>query len=740
MAKQCVYCGQPLMEDDARFCHECGRLQIPPTDVAAAPSAIKVRLPPKEFSRADPLPPYSEKSLPGLPPGVTRPAQREQPAQQPSRMPKRPSRLTSQVPPLADEKGGSGERSMPEKPSSAWLEQSQPKPLEELSTMVMPGWREELALLRKEQEQARANSAPPAPAEKPAENTVQEPPALPRRIPGTPLAPRETTASEARTPSPQRDALPEPAQRTPAPPTNTRSMGLPRRPQDTPLPVQKERPRRPPNALTPLPPQEKIPSAESSRPELHAKSWEQEPTLHYPQARLEEQEAGPAPAIEQNPLASVSLGQDDLIENVSEVATVHWQTPISPLPSPPAEEEKRPAVKEERSPLPEVADGQPLSAESGQQTRKESQQPDSQQTGKNEIEVEDLPTVPLAVPEAMKPEPPIKIERTSTPAPKNWGNAQVNEVEDQPTRPMPTAASPASAAPRSPVPPAAPGVPNPFSGPGAGVPPLNAIQASGAVVDPQAARGRPMNPPSQPGQRFDPVSLPPLPQNPPSMPGNTQLGPGTQRAQQRPLSPFPDAPAQRPPALTPWPEAAAAAPEKPRKNRHVGRVLAIVLIVLVVLGAGGFFYVYQTTAAPSIIQPYQAFQNSAFGVSLSYPQGWKANINQAHSVVLFTDSSHTNQVNLSLAPASGQLSDYLNQQNKQWGIISPKTAPAATFAGSSWQQEQGSVTQQGATYTIELYVTQHNTHFYSLAFLAPAKSFAQEQNDFAHVRSTFSFI
>jgi hypothetical protein len=53
-----------------------------------------------------------------------------------------------------------------------------------------------------------------------------------------------------------------------------------------------------------------------------------------------------------------------------------------------------------------------------------------------EDDIEDLPTVPLAVPEAARTEAQIKIERDFTPTPKKRAVPPASDVEDLPTRPM----------------------------------------------------------------------------------------------------------------------------------------------------------------------------------------------------------------------------------------------------------------------------------------------------------------
>lgn len=778
MAKQCIFCGRPLAQDDARFCDDCGRSQVPPSSSTAAPSAIKVKLPPKEFSRADPPSARLENKMPGQSTDVARSSYQEQSVPQSARMPKRPSvRPSAQEPPSARdivEPGESSLSALSRFAASAPAERAQPAPVEEISTMVMPGWREELALLRKEQEQASASSS--VEPEKKAEDVTRRPSSTPQRSPTASFSQREMAGQSSRTREkvssestsadhvPAERARPEEvpsaSRRAPgasfqeqvrqsaqaraqgsAQPELARVQAVPERTRPKEAPPL---PRRPQN--TPGPVLENARPAETSRQEFQAKVREQEATKRYSQARLEKQGPGPAPAVEQNPLASISLDLEkpELVEQIADVETVRWQTVPGPLPV--------------------DTNNTPARAES---------QPSIIEADEEKDEIEDLPTVPLAVPEVAKREPQITVERASTPAPKNWGPTSADDVDNLPTRPMAASSAPAarrSPAPSTPPPPSGdrrPGPGQPEAAPGVygsipAVQPMNAAQAPGTAVDPLAERGRSANPSSQPGQVFNPASLPPLPHTPISLPGNTQLHSGP-----RPSTPFPDSLTQRPPQMPsdpfaqrspsfamsappdtprPAPEAVDSAVRGSRQKRPAGRVLVLAVVFLVILGgaAGTVFnwpWVAQFFVAPSTTQPYQAFQNNTFGVSLSYPQAWKVQVDQAHNVVHFVDSSQTGQINLSEKTATGQINDYLNQQTAQLGIASPKTNPAVTFAGSSWQEVQGTVTQNGAAYTIALYVTQHNGHFYSLTFLAPVPVFGQmETNNFAPLRSSFRFM
>ncbi len=699
MAKQCMYCGQLLTKDDARFCNDCGRSQVPSASSVAPPAPIRVKLPPKEFSRFDSPPGQQESELPAWPLENLRPPQREQPAAQ-SRLAKRPVRLTSQEQPVHVEKLQTPEDFAPVSSpgaNSTQAEASWSTPVEEISTMVLPGWREELELLRKK----RSASPPVAPSQQP-DSPIQHVPVTPRQSQSAQFSPGEMAGPQDST---REDSfiVPGPSNRSPE------AIARP---------------------------------VEPLRRELHVKVWEQEPTI-----QLEKQEPGPAPAVEHTPFDGISFSPDEQVEQIADLATVHWQALSVQESGEQVEEEEIVRVGEESGQVIEIVEEQD-----------------------NRDKVEDQPTLPLALRESEKRQPQVTIERSSTPAPKNWASAKNEEIEDLPTRPMTATANPAG--PHSPLPLTAQQlsqsrgfdqpelrpaplskVPNPPSPPGmynpafAGQPMSASSPAQNAFTSARTA-----NPVSQPGQSFNPTSLPPLPRNPVSLPGNPVLRSEEQGTQQRqpsmssdPFARYPSPFAPTPLPNTPRPDAATvdAALAKPRKKKkRASRLLVIVLILLLVGGgAGGFVVYYQLSSAPSITQPTQAYQNSAFGVSLSYPQHWSARVDQVHNTLSFADSTSTGQITLSVVPANGQVSQYLTQETTQLGMTVLKTGSTVTFAGSTWQQAQGTVTQRGATYTTTLYVTQHNTHFYALTFLAPPSAYAQmEQDDFAPLRASFRFL
>jgi hypothetical protein len=109
--------------------------------------------------------------------------------------------------------------------------------------------------------------------------------------------------------------------------------------------------------------------------------------------------------------------------------------------------------------------------------------------------------------------------------------------------------------------------------------------------------------------------------------------------------------------------------------------------------------------------------------------------------VHFYDYNHTAQFNVVVSPANGDPSLYLQQQASHLGLTGQKAGPDLTFAGTSWHQLQGTVQQNGATYTETVFVAAHNQHFLTLTFLFPQPNYAQEDHlIFSQIRSTIQFL
>jgi len=682
VAKNCTYCGQPLAKEDASFCNECGRLQIPEPD-SMAPGVIKVRLPPKEVARRELPPPPSPEGMsfertPGLSPAPQDQRGQPAPASQPSHLARRPARQTNQESQIAEDRSEIARET--ESPStfasrSARQPADQPAPVEEISTMVLPGWREELERLRKRQ---AATSAPAAPETHLSSPLLISPAASRPSGRATPLPPsREPEVQKASA----EDAIVDVVQNTQAP--------------------------------------EKSPS-DSLRPELRFRIWEQRPTMHYPQVQVQK-EAEPASAGEHPPFVHIS-GAEEETASVADKGGIDWQALSGPVM---------------------MSDPEPV--EAGTRQIDTVRQEEAEESG-----VEDLPTVPLAVPDAAKQQSPITIERSSPPAPGNRPAAR-EAVEDLPTRPVPAT----QAGPRSPFPPAVPQslqsrereqrearpapvpmVPNPPSSPGAyrqeAAPLMSAPQAPSVPLSPPV-RGRVPGPNSQPGQVFNPAGMP---QGLHSSPDSTAVRPQPPTVQQR-LPVF--APATPPPVSS---RSAEAAPARPRDKRVKPLRVALLVVLIIAAGMGAFVFYYQSSSGGAVAQPYQAFQNSTLGVSLNYPQSWTSSVDQRQTSVRFADSSQTGQVTLSMAAANAQsLTQYIDQEATQLGITAPQLEPTIVFGGTGWQQERGNVVQRGVTYTLDLYATQHGTHIYSLIFMAPPPVYGEmEQENFAPLRTSFRFI
>ena len=695
MAKQCIYCGQPLPRDDARFCKDCGQSQVSPDGAASAAesASIRVKLPPKEYVRDDPSAPKtpvaSEQSADSVPPFP-----RTQAGQQPARLPKRPTRPTSQE--VRNEGAQSGTphaegliyskvvRSQSEPSTISSAQPSTPaqasRDASEESTMVLPGWQKELERLRDERMAANLSATP----EEQAPLAVPAPGATSRR-------PRYTPVPEAlSSPSQMNSGADQPGR---VPDEHARAAGQPQR-------------------------------------ELHTRVGGQEPASQ-PSTQKRVPEPGPAPAVEQTPFSALSFGAEERERDLADVETVTWEVAdhSSPTQKPTTDEYATQVVEEKSSEgavedLPTSAlniaapakDQQPLKIERTS-TPQSASGPSAQTDGQRD-EVEELPTrpMPASFAEPRTPLPPSRLadlpplEKRFTPLPANLapGFGPSGRSPNPPSRPGNPPSQPGFGASN---PPSRPG--NPPSQPGFG---------------PSNPPSRPGNPSSQPG--FGPSNPPSQPGNPPSWPGAQTGGPGPASRPRASLEQLPN---------TPRPVSTASG--RTRNQRRVG-LIAVILLLLLVIGGSITWYVRAQPFTNQVAHD-QVYQNTSLGFSLHYPLSWKASFNQVRSVVRFIDSSATVQVSLSrAAAASGStLNQYLSQQAALLDLTSQKAGPAVSFAGENWQQLQGSENQSGATYKVTVYVTQHNGHFYALICLTPPGIYAQAEHDsFAPLRASLQFL
>jgi len=196
---------------------------------------------------------------------------------------------------------------------------------------------------------------------------------------------------------------------------------------------------------------------------------------------------------------------------------------------------------------------------------------------------------------------------------------------------------------------------------------------------------------------------------------------------------------------TPPPFAAElrATQSKQRKSRKpLGLLLVVLLLLLIGGGIGTWIVLYAPFTVASITQPQQTLTNTQLGVSLQYPSGWTVQVDAKQSMAKLFDSSHTAQFSIvSHLANGGDASHYLQQEASQLTMTALKPQTTQMFAGSSWQELQGNVLINGASYTETLFAVIHQQNMYSIMQLAPQATYAQEeQYVFSSIRSSFQFV
>lgn len=683
MAKQCIYCGGLLAKENARFCHECGQSQIPPD--GHAPGPIKVKVPPKELTYNDP-PGRPAVIVPEPLASATSPVpslpERPVAPRRPSHLPKRPVLLTAPEEPGATAVPAARDEPAEVNPAAtirlADARQAvTPTPAEDISTTTLPNWREELARLRKKLVQTAPDT--PVTPEPPARISVTLSPL--KKLPETPSPLPEQEESQAEQSQEQEEILPDSETAH-----NTFQDNLP-------------------SETLPFP--EHTRTSENLRRELRVRVWEQEEREGSPQEKTEKlhpeekvkRDAEPEPQemAQENALPQTAVGAagPDAFPDAGglseETAEVHH----------PGEAEQEPAE----------ADHIIIEEKAGAGEQEELEQQDN---AEEKRAIEDLPTLRLPATEPPKAGPRITIERASTPAPKRWSVPPVDEVASQPTRPMVID----SVGSRVPI------QRGGEQRPGAGAAAFHSGRPARVVTQAQPSSTLSRHAPQVAVARQQPASASAAPAQPAPTPISPTTSPHTTKAE----------------------IAGAGTKTKTRPKQRRGRMVGIIFLLLVLLGGGSaaalnWSWITQFFVVPATNQPYQTFQNSSLGVSLDYTRGWNVKVDQAHGIVSFADSTHTNQVSLTVEQVPDSLAEYLKQRVIQSGITGAQPESPITFARSTWQVLQGAVTQSGATYTAVLYVTQHNDRFYTLAFLAPPVVFTHaDQANFAHMRASLSFV
>jgi len=170
------------------------------------------------------------------------------------------------------------------------------------------------------------------------------------------------------------------------------------------------------------------------------------------------------------------------------------------------------------------------------------------------------------------------------------------------------------------------------------------------------------------------------------------------------------------------------------------RVLPLLVCCLLVVGVVAWDILFQPFSVPAVTHPQQKFSDSHLGISLLYPNGWKALLDQRTSTVRLSDSTNTAQITISVINATDkEIGQYLEQQAKQLGMTAIKSG-TVSFGGASWQQLQGGVQQSGATYTVTLLATIHGKQLFTVIQAAPQNTYQDEERlVFAPMRRSFSF-
>jgi hypothetical protein len=170
-------------------------------------------------------------------------------------------------------------------------------------------------------------------------------------------------------------------------------------------------------------------------------------------------------------------------------------------------------------------------------------------------------------------------------------------------------------------------------------------------------------------------------------------------------------------------------------------MLLAMLAILLVGGLATWIIAARPFTVPPVTQPEQAFSNTKLGLSVYYPSGWTARADTGNGTVLFSDSSHTGQVKILVAAANGDPGQYLSKEAAQLGMASVKQGKALSFAGTSWQQVQGSVQVAGANYTAVLLAAVHGNRIYTIIQMAPQATYADEEHIiFSAMRASFRFL
>ncbi len=167
--------------------------------------------------------------------------------------------------------------------------------------------------------------------------------------------------------------------------------------------------------------------------------------------------------------------------------------------------------------------------------------------------------------------------------------------------------------------------------------------------------------------------------------------------------------------------------------------LTVFLVALIIVGVIYWLLILQL--APNT-NPWQSFRDTNLGFSVLYPTDWQVQVANKPSIVHFYDSTQTDKVDITISDAAtSNVALFLQQQASQLGMTDVTSKPSRSFAGSSWQQVQGKLSQEGVSYNVALLATIHGNHLYLLTQVAPQSTYNDEEAlIFSSMRAGLQFL
>jgi hypothetical protein len=140
--------------------------------------------------------------------------------------------------------------------------------------------------------------------------------------------------------------------------------------------------------------------------------------------------------------------------------------------------------------------------------------------------------------------------------------------------------------------------------------------------------------------------------------------------------------------------------------------------------------------------PWQSFSDTKLGFSVHYPTDWLVQVDYKRSIAHFHDSTQTGKVDIAVSSGAGasDIAQYLQRQASQLGMTNLMTEPSRSFAGTSWQQVQGKLSQEGVSYSVTMLTTMRGNRLYLLTQTSPQSTYNEEEElIFSVMRTSLHF-